>query len=409
MLTTNAKLPRLSRVFFIVFFALAFCAVSFSSELQKPDLPTDGDKAALLAYQESLAAFGQEQSKTMDEFWAATGEGYYESTKALLALDDLTPDERVEFNLQFAGILANYASYEFSENGRFGSKFEELRLATARSGQVDREEKSETSRQIFLNYAKQLFGVRLKCSLTMPETEREQEFVSLIGDAITFALSVPEFGETANNIVTKIRVYSPELGEEALDALCEAFEASGNPALVKPIQKTLGERRYARLVGTEPYCEALLLSGKDFTEPFDLKAYSGKVVLFEIWATWCGPCRREIPRLKEVYEKYHDAGLEIIGYSIDQDLDALKEYVKDSELPWRIASQKKSEAAGYKPLYEYYSVNGVPEMILIGRDGRVVMVDARGCKLADALKELFPDVEPLGWDPATDFSQRVKR
>ncbi|MBR6387432.1 MAG: TlpA family protein disulfide reductase, partial [Thermoguttaceae bacterium] len=135
--------------------------------------------------------------------------------------------------------------------------------------------------------------------------------------------------------------------------------------------------------------------------------HENKVVLIEVWATWCGPCRREIPRLKEVYEKYHAEGLDIVGYSIDQDLDALKKFLVDNEIPWPMTSQKKSIEAGYKGLYEYYSINGVPEMILVGRDGKVVMTDARGCKLADALKELFPDVEPLGWDPATDFSQRV--
>ena len=46
-------------------------------------------------------------------------------------------------------------------------------------------------------------------------------------------------------------------------------------------------------------------------------------------------------------------------------------------------------------------------MILVGPDGKVIQVDCRGCKLADALKELYPDVEPLDWDPQTDFSSRV--
>ena len=127
----------------------------------------------------------------------------------------------------------------------------------------------------------------------------------------------------------------------------------------------------------------------------------------EVWATWCGPCRKEIPRLKEVYERYHDAGFEIFGYSIDQDLDALKKFVATEQIPWPVASQKRSVEAGFKGLYEYYSINGVPEMILVGRDGKVLQVDCRGVKLAGALKELFPDVKPLDWDPATDFSARA--
>ena len=226
-------------------------------------------------------------------------------------------------------------------------------------------------------------------------------------DAITCALSFPDFGETAYKIVIKIRTFAPELGEEALDALCEAFEASENPKLVKPIQQTLGVRRYVRLPGSEPYFEAIQFDGDDSAKKFDWNDFQDKVVLIEVWATWCGPCRKEIPRLKEAYERYHDAGFEIVGYSIDQDLDALKKFMADEKIPWLMTSQKRSIEAGYKGLYDYYSINGVPEMILVGKDRNVIMTDCRGCKLADELQKLFPDVEPLGWDPATDFSARV--
>ena len=140
---------------------------------------------------------------------------------------------------------------------------------------------------------------------------------------------------------------------------------------------------------------------------YDPAEYAGKPRLVEIWATWCGPCRKEIPRLKEVYERYHDAGFEILGYSVDQDVDALKKFLVDNEIPWKVASQKLSAEAGYRPLYEYYAINGVPEMILLDGDGKVIELDCRGVRLAKALQKLFPDVEPLDWDPATDFSARA--
>lgn len=398
---------RVSRVLFRAA-AYSILAVSTLSAFaaEPPAYPENADKAALTAYQESLTAWGNENAKNEEEFWKATCEGFYKSTKAILELE-LTSEERVEYHAQFAGILGNYALQEANASGAYGERFTELRAATGAAGRRYQLDQDRETSEIFLTYAKQMFSVRLNHALTLSGETRENEFVKLVGDAITFALSVPEFGETAYNIVTTIRVHSPELGEEALDALCESFEASGNPALVKPIQKTLGVRRFARLPGQEPYFEAMELKDGEFNKKFDWKEHEGKVVLIEVWATWCGPCKREIPRLKEVYAKYHDAGLDIVGYSIDQDVDFLKKFLVDNEIPWTMTSQKKSVEAGFKGLYEYYSINGVPEMILVGRDGKVIMTDARGCKLADQLKELFPDVEPLGWDPANDFSQRV--
>lgn len=386
--------------------ACALCASSYCAYgAELPVYPEAPTKEALAAYQEQLTAWGNSSAKNGEEFWKATADGFYRSTKALLQ-EELSGDEQIAYNAQLAGILGNYALEEAASGG-FAEKFEELRIETGTAGRRYQLDQDKASQEIFLTYAKQLFSVRVKAALSLDAVQRDEQFVGIVGDAITFALSVPEFGETAHNIVTTVRMYSPELGEEALDALCESFEASGNPVLIKPIQKTLGVRRYLRLPGTEPYFEAMLLDGDDFTKKFDWKDVEGKVVLIEVWATWCGPCKREIPRLKEVYEKYRGAGFEIVGYSVDQDLEFLKKFLVDNKIEWPMASQKRSIEAGFKGLYEYYSINGIPEMILVGKDGKVIMTDARGCKLADALKELFPEIEPLGWKPEEDFSQRV--
>ena len=390
----------------LAIFALALGAPSFAQS-QRPVPPDPPTKEALLKYQDDLTAWGNEQAKTSQEFWKKVADDFYRSTKQLLEQPDLEPEERVEFHKRFAGILANYALEERENNGAFGEKYDELRRETGKALERRRLDADKESQEILIAYATQLFNARLNAALKEPQEQRDKEFADLVGDALTLALATPEFGETANNIVTTVRVYSPELGEEAVDAMCDAFEASGIPALVQPIKKTAGLRRYARLPGGELYFEAMQLDKGEFTKKFDWKEYEGKVVLVEVWATWCGPCKREIPRLKEAYAKYHDAGFEIVGYSIDQDVDFLKRFLVENEIPWPATSQKRSVEAGFEPLYDYYSINGVPEMILVGRDGKVVMTDCRGCKLADQLKELFPNVEPLDWDPAQDFSQRA--
>ena len=100
-----------------------------------------------------------------------------------------------------------------------------------------------------------------------------------------------------------------------------------------------------------------------------------------------------------LYEKYHDAGFEVLGYSIDDDLEALEKFEKERKLPWKTASSKLSVEAKenggkeYVDLSEYYGVNAIPTMILVGKDGKVISLEARGEELKKLLKEQFPDVK----------------
>ncbi|MBQ1277294.1 MAG: thioredoxin family protein, partial [Thermoguttaceae bacterium] len=97
-----------------------------------------------------------------------------------------------------------------------------------------------------------------------------------------------------------------------------------------------------------------------------------------------------------MYEKYNAAGFEILGYSLDQDLDALHKFEKDRKLPWKTASQKLSleyKTKKFVDLAQYYGVTGIPTMILVGKDGKVLSVNARGPELERLLKAQFPQVK----------------
>jgi thiol-disulfide isomerase/thioredoxin len=112
-------------------------------------------------------------------------------------------------------------------------------------------------------------------------------------------------------------------------------------------------------------------------------------VLVDFWATWCGPCIAEIPNVLEQYEKYHDKGFEVVGVSLDQDREALEKFVAEQKIPWPILFEKPEGEGWQHPLATFYGITGIPTVVLIGRDGKVITLDARGEKLGDRLDELF--------------------
>jgi thiol-disulfide isomerase/thioredoxin len=98
-----------------------------------------------------------------------------------------------------------------------------------------------------------------------------------------------------------------------------------------------------------------------------LSQYKGKVILLDFWATWCGPCKVEIPWFIEFQQKYGAKGLQVIGVSVDDTLDKLAPYVKDMKMTYPVL-----QGLGRDEVLDAYGpMVGVPVTVLISRDGRI--------------------------------------
>jgi thiol-disulfide isomerase/thioredoxin len=104
--------------------------------------------------------------------------------------------------------------------------------------------------------------------------------------------------------------------------------------------------------------------------PIKLSDYSGKVLLLNLWATWCGPCRMEIPELVKVYKEYRGQGLEVVGLSTENpeaSADGVRRFMQEFEMDYRV---------GWSPpevsITLMQGKDAIPQSFVISRDGRIL-------------------------------------
>ena len=149
--------------------------------------------------------------------------------------------------------------------------------------------------------------------------------------------------------------------------------------------------RYGRKLAEKPETSESDLIGQPLElagstakgNPFPWESYRGKVVIVDFWATWCGPCRKEMPHMKELYERLHAKGLEVVGVSLDQDEGALADYLAENQIPWETLA-----GDGVQELAKKYGVRGIPSLMLVDKQGKIIAV-------AHQLDTIVPEAEKL--------------
>jgi thiol-disulfide isomerase/thioredoxin len=121
-----------------------------------------------------------------------------------------------------------------------------------------------------------------------------------------------------------------------------------------------------------------------------LEDMRGKYVYIDVWATWCGPCKTEIPYLKKLEEEMHDRNIVFVSVSVDDSREDWENMVRDKELG---GIQLFGGAGWNSSITEDYNIRGIPRFILIDRDGMII--DATAPRPSGNIKEVLLAQEGL--------------
>lgn len=186
-----------------------------------------------------------------------------------------------------------------------------------------------------------------------------------------------------NSVIAIVDQLDPKNDTELINATLATLEAQGPQGAAsvaayreRKEQLEANERRNA-IGAPAPAFTATTPKGKKIS-PADFK---GKVLVIDFWASWCGPCRREIPNLKEIYAEMKGKGVEFLSVSVDSEPKQWETALKKEAMPWPqgIAANSGAEV---KQLYNF---NGIPYIIVIDRKGNIFRKRVRGANIRTAI------------------------
>ena len=182
-----------------------------------------------------------------------------------------------------------------------------------------------------------------------------------------------------------LQLFGSNLAPERINQIVEQM---GKKMPDDPVYKAITAQREAENATAEgkPFREIAMVDLNGNMKRLSDVVKANKLTLIDFWASWCAPCRAEMPNVKKLYAAYHDKGLEIYGVSLDENMVNWQNAVSQMQLPWIQVSDLKgwqSEGAGT------YNIRAIPATVLIDQNGTIIGKNLRGEDLAKKVADVL--------------------
>lgn len=211
-----------------------------------------------------------------------------------------------------------------------------------------------------------------------------------------------EFNDAANNLISDLFNFTKEnidnpLGEFFFATTANYLNFDQKEELFPLISDQLKETALFQQIITTHNSEKVTAVGQLYTDiklpslndkEIALSDYVGKnkLVLIDFWASWCGPCIKEMPNVKAAYSKYKEKGFEIVGISLDNDKEAWNAASKRLNIEW----PQMSDLGGWQSsAAQSYSITSIPTTLLLDSEGKIIAKNLRGEELEKKLAEIL--------------------
>ncbi len=276
------------------------------------------------------------------------------------------------------------------------SNLGKLQTKIQEANQAGKIKSPEDMKALISEDAKNVFAKAPEFRKTLKEPEYRLKLDAELIQIGAAAGMVTEVVELLNNwkageikdslIITAAQLFQQSKAEfsPGFDELLKETAKSKDPKIAKFAENLLNE--FFRNPVGKPF--PAFPAGKKTTDGQDLtlERFKGKVLLVDFWATWCPPCRAEVPEIVKTYQAYKDKGFEVVGISFDEDKSAFEAYLKENNMPWPQYFDGKGWENEVGPTY---GIQSIPGMYLLDAEGKVVSTELRGGKLEEELKKLL--------------------